>query len=324
MLKDLPFAGAYLDDILVGLKSDAQHRDHIKAVLRKIDEWGFRLGLKKCKFFKSSVQFLGRLIDADGIHPDPAKIAAIQAMPAPKDVSSLRSFLGLVNYYQNFVPMMRDLRQPLDELLKKDVAWRWNETEENAVSAIKTALTDRCMLTHFDTRLPITVAADASQYGMGGVLAHVFPDGSERPIQFFSRALNTAQTKYSQTEKEALALITAVKIFHRYLEGRHFTLYTDHKALLSIFGPQSVKPSYALNRLHRWSIFLVGYNFDIKYTNTKEFGQADALSRLISDARQIKDAFEEEEEIMNLLLTKRWSIQSLRYRLPQRILLLLM
>uniref|UniRef100_A0AC34GW48 Integrase catalytic domain-containing protein n=1 Tax=Panagrolaimus sp. ES5 TaxID=591445 RepID=A0AC34GW48_9BILA len=218
-------------------------------------------------------------------------------MAAPKDVSTLRSFLGLVNYYQNFVSMMRDLRQPLDDLLKKDAEWSWTDTQENAVQAIKNALTDRCMLTHFDPRLPITVAADASQHGIGGVISHVYADGSERPIQFFSRALNPAQSKYSQTEKEALALITAVKIFHRYLEGRKFTLYTDHKALLSIFGPRSLKPSYALNRLHRWSIFLVGYNFDIKYTNTKEFGQADALSRLISEARQVKDAFEEEEEL---------------------------
>uniref|UniRef100_A0A914Q1Q4 RNA-directed DNA polymerase n=1 Tax=Panagrolaimus davidi TaxID=227884 RepID=A0A914Q1Q4_9BILA len=297
MLEDLPFAGTYLDDIVVGSETTKQHAEHVKGVLQRIMDWGFRLSLKKCKFFQTSIQFLGRLIDADGIHPDPAKIAAIQSMAIPKDVSTLRSFLGLVNYYQNFVPMMRDLRQPLDDLLKKDASWEWTEVHDNAVSAIKAALTDRCLLTHFDPRLPITVAADASQHGIGGVLSHVFPDGTERPVQFFSRAMNAAQKKYSQTEKEALALITAVKIFHRYLEGRHFTLYTDHKALLSIFGPRSQKPSYALNRLHRWSIFLGGYNFDIKYTNTKEFGQADALSRLISEARQIKDAFEEEEEL---------------------------
>uniref|UniRef100_A0A914YPI5 Reverse transcriptase RNase H-like domain-containing protein n=1 Tax=Panagrolaimus superbus TaxID=310955 RepID=A0A914YPI5_9BILA len=114
---------------------------------------------------------------------------------------------------------------------------------------------------------------------------------------FFSRALNVAQEKYSQTEKEGLALVMAVKVFHRYLEGRRFTLLTDHRALLSIFGPKKQKPSYAVNRLHRWSLFLAAYNFDILYKKTTEFGQADALSRLIADTRQIKDQFEEEEEI---------------------------
>lgn len=300
MLANQPHAQAYLDDIIVFSATLEEHRVHLNKVLKRIMDWGLRLNAKKCKFFYSSIKFLGKLIDANGIRPDPSKVQAINDMATPTDVSALRAFLGMVNFYQNFIPNLRSIREPLDDLLKADVLWNWTNMHDIAVKNIKQLLSNGCLLTHYDPRLAIVVAADASQNGMGGVISHIYPDGTDRPIHFFSRALNPAQRKYSQSEKEGLALVTAVKLFHRYIDGRRFTLLTDHRALLSIFGKRKSQPTHAANRLHRWALFLSSYDFDIQYRNTLEFGQADALSRLISKTRvDATELFEEEEDLLN-------------------------
>uniref|UniRef100_A0A914P419 RNA-directed DNA polymerase n=1 Tax=Panagrolaimus davidi TaxID=227884 RepID=A0A914P419_9BILA len=304
MLKDIDPASNFLDDVVIGSVDTENHTADIRKTLGQIMDWGFRLNANKCKFYWSEIRFLGKLIDANGIRPDPEKVAAIQRMPDPTDVSTLRSFLGLVNYYQQFIPSFRDLREPLDDLLKADVPWEWNEVHQRSANQLRAKLADKCLLTHYDPRLPLVVAADASQNGIGGVISHIYPDGQEKPIQFFSRALNPTQRKYSQTDKEALALVTAIKIFHRYLEGQKFTLLTDHQALLSLFGKKKAMPILAANRLHRWAIFLAAYDFDIQYKKTTEFGQADAVSRLIARTRNIPELFEEEEDIEDAVFSE--------------------
>ena len=296
-LAGLKCAKAYFDDVIVFSRSVKEHKTHLRRVFRRMRKNGFKLKKKKCKLFMREIKFLGRIVSADGIRPDPEKIIAIQQMSVPVDVPTLRSFLGMINFYQSFIPAFRDIREPLDDLLKKDCEWSWTPTHREAFNNIKKVLTDQCLLTHFDPQLPLVVAADASQNGIGGVISHIYEDGTEKPIYFFSRALNASQRKYTQSEKEGLALVTAVKTFHRYLEGRHFTLLTDHKALLTIFGKVDRTPTLAVNRLHRWALILAAYDFKIEFRGTKDFGQADALSRLIREKQAIPDIFEEEEDI---------------------------
>ncbi|KAK6761920.1 hypothetical protein RB195_022856 [Necator americanus] len=176
---------------------------------------------------------------------------------------------------------MRQLRAPLDALLKKNVPFKWNEECEAAFNRAKEVLASDLLLTHFDSSLDIIVAADASDHGIGAVILHRMPDGTEKAIWHASRSLTAAERNYGQIEKEGLALIFAVRKFHRYIYGRRFKLITDHKPLLHIFGPKKMVPVYTANRLQRWKLILLGHEFDIEYQKTTEFGQADVLSRLI-------------------------------------------
>ena len=308
ILAGISGVATYLDDVLVVGSSHDELKSRTLTVLQRIQDAGFRLRPKKCQFFLHSVKYLGFIFDASGRHPDPENIRAIQQMPAPTDVSSLRSFLGMISYYSAFLPSLHDVRRPLNRLLEKDVAWNWSNDCESSFCRLKSMLSSNMLLTHYNPQLPIIIAADASQHGVGAVALHVFPDGSEKAVMHASRTLTSAETRYSQIEKEALALVFAVRRFHKLIYGRRFTLLTDHKPLLSIFGSKKGIPAHSANRLQRWAIVLLGYDFDIQYRRTESFGQADALSRLIgnhvpAEEDTIIAALSEEDDISTLQLT---------------------
>nr|VZI45520.1 unnamed protein product [Spirometra erinaceieuropaei] len=289
MLSGISGTAVYLDDIIIVGRSPAELQDRVCAVLERVQEYGFRLRADKCQFFLDSIKYLGFVFDITGRHADPENIRAIQRMPAPKNVSQLRSFLGLISYYNAFLPSLHDVRAPLNRLLQKDAPWCWSPDCEKAFAQLKSVLSSDLLLTHYDPTLPIVVAADASNHGVGAVISHTFPDGSEKAIMHASRTLTPAEKNYGQIEKEALALVFAVKKFHKLLYGRHFTLLTDHKPLLSIFGLKKGIPVYSASRLQRWATILLGYDFDIRYCRTTDFGQADALSRLISNQQESEE-----------------------------------
>ena len=141
------------------------------------------------------------------------------------------------------------------------------------------------VLAHYDPRFPLKLDCDASPYGVGAVLSHKYPDGSERPIAYASRTLSSAETNYAQIEKEALALIFGIKKFHKYHYGRKFTLVTDHKPLLAILGSKKNLPTLAAARLQRWAIFLLGYQYDLEFRPTAAHCNADGFSCLPRTAK---------------------------------------
>ncbi|XP_011684290.1 PREDICTED: uncharacterized protein K02A2.6-like [Wasmannia auropunctata] len=190
--------------------------------------------------------------------------------------------IGKSNYYGKFVENIQNLRGPLDELTQKDSKFEWIEKHERAFENLKRVLSSDLVLTHFDPKKKIVVAADASSYGMGGALMHEFPDGTLRPVMHFSTSFNAAEKNYSQIQREAAAIVFVVKRFHKYIYGRRFTLLTDHKPLISIFGSKEGIPTYTASRLQRYALTLLVYDFDIKYVNTDSFGYADVVSRLIA------------------------------------------
>ena len=182
-----------------------------------------------------SVDYLGYLVDAEGLHTTTEKINAILNAPRPKDVCQLRSFLGLVNYYGQFVPDLATTAYPLNNLLKQDTTWKWSEECEIAFCKFKEQLASTSVLVHYDVNKPLKLACDASAY----VLFHIIimEDGSEQPVAYASQTLSKSEQNYPQIEKEALSIVSGAKKFHKFLYGRKFTLVTDHKPLVSIFGP---------------------------------------------------------------------------------------
>ena len=236
VLRDIPNVICYLDNILVTGKSDDDHLHTLGIVLRRLDDHGFRVKKGKCAFLQPCVEYLGHKINCEGLQALPSKIAAITQAPTPHNVQELRSFLGLLNYYGKFIRNLSTIVHPLNSLLQAHK--RCPECEqacpecEQAFKKAKEELSSSAVLVHYDPNLTITLAGDASAYGIGAVISHTLPDGSERPIAYASRSLSPSERNYAQLEKEALSLIFGVKKFHQYLYGDR------SQAIISNLGTQ--------------------------------------------------------------------------------------
>ena len=184
-----------------------------------------------------------------------------------------------MNYYARFLPNLSTTLHPLNRLLQHSTSWHWTDACTAAFDEVKRQIGSDLVLTHFYPDLPLHVASYASPYGLGAVLSHSMPDGTERPIAFASRTLNTAEQNYSQIDKEALGIVWSLKKFHTYLYGRRFTLITDHQPLTAIFSPVKNLPSMTAARLQRYAL-LAGYQYDMVYRKTSDHGNANGLSRL--------------------------------------------
>ncbi|XP_045541427.1 uncharacterized protein K02A2.6-like [Papilio machaon] len=269
-----------LDDILVTGRNREEHLARLSSVLQRLEEAGLTLQKDKCEFFKDEISYLGYVINKNGLKKSPEKVKAIVDAPVPTNVSQLQSFLGLANYYRNFVPGASSILKPLYDLLKKNNKWEWSQEHADAFVLIKNKLASDLVLAHFNQNAKLILTVDASPTGLGAILSQVGDDGAERPVSFASRTLTPAEKRYSQIQKEATAIIFGVRRFHQYLYGRTepFVLRTDHKPLLSIFGPHKGIPEVSANRLQRYAMFLGAYNYNIEYVRSAD-NSADYLSR---------------------------------------------
>lgn len=269
----------FLDDILITGFDQENHFNRLQEVCKRLASNGFTVKKEKCDLFSEKLEYLGFIIDKNGLHTSPDKLKAIVEAPFPRNVSEVKSFLGLVNYYGKFISNMSTVLSPIYQLLKKNVTFNFNKKCIESFNTIKKLLTTSPVLAHYDPTLPIKLSVDASNVGVGSVLSIVCKDGKERPIAYASRTLSPAERNYSQIDKEALAVVVGIKKFHQYLYGRHFTLCSDHKPLISIFGPKKGLPMFAASRLQRYALFLSGYDYDIQYVKSS-VNNADILSRL--------------------------------------------
>ena len=280
LVGDIPGVACYLDDIVVTGRSEQEHLNNLQKTMDKLKASGLRLKLGKCQFFKDSITYLGHILDKEGVRPHLGKIEAITAMPEPQNQSELRSFLGMVQYYDRFIPGLATNCAVLNDLLQKNSKWNWTSEHTGAIETVKTSLTSVDTLTHYDPSLPLSLACDASPVGIGAVIFHTFPGGKEKPVAYASRKLTAAEQNYAQIQKEALGIIFGVQKFRQYLLGRKFQLITDHKPLVTIFHPNKGIPEMAASRLQRWAIILSSYDYEVKYQPSASHGNADGLSRL--------------------------------------------
>lgn len=280
LTKDLPGVAVYLDDILVSGKDAEDHVNNLKRLLQRLDDKGLRCRLHKCQFAQPYIEYLGHLLSKEGVAKGP-KVDDVIKMPPPQDVTSLKSFLGSVQFYAKFLPSnYSTIAEPLYSLTKKTTQWTWGPGQQAAFDSLKNLLSSENVLVHYDEKIPIGIACDASSVGIGAVLFHRYPDGSERPICNVSKKLTDSQRNYSQIQKEALAIVFGLKKFYQYIYGRQFTIVTDHRPLIAMFGPGKGTPALAANRLSRWALMLSQFNYKIEYRRTSDHANADVLSRL--------------------------------------------
>ena len=263
----------YLDDILVYSRTFEDHLCHLRQVFDRLRHANLKLKPSKCKFACPQVKYLGHVVSPEGIAPDDDKISAVRDFPRPHNVKTVRSSLGLANYYRRFIKDFAKIASPLNKLLRKDQKFIWTDSCEQAFKALKDALISAPILAFPDFKEQFHLYTDASNEGLGVTLGQI-QNNREVAIAYAGRDLNAAEKNYSTTEREALAVIFGIKKFEPYLYGRKFILPTDHhslKWLMSISDPPG--------RLARWSLLVQQYDFEIQQRPGIVHGNADALSR---------------------------------------------
>ncbi|KAL0154168.1 hypothetical protein M9458_050526, partial [Cirrhinus mrigala] len=256
------FVVVYPDDILIYSRNLAEHRQHVQQVLHKLCEHSLYLKLEKCEFHQPSVQFLGYVINAEGVQMDQGKVSAIQEWPQPHTVKELQRFLGFSNFYRRFIKNYSSITAPLTSLLRvKPKNLTWNPAAHEAFQRLKNIFSTATLLHHPDPELPFMVEVDASTSGVGAVLSQVV---GEPPLlhscAFYSRKLSPVQQNYDVGNRELLAIKLALEEWRHWLEGaaHEFTIITDHKNLQYLREARRLNPRQA-----RLALFFTRFNFKI-------------------------------------------------------------
>jgi len=263
----------YLDDVIIFAATPEELIERLDVVFTRLRDYGLKIKPAKCVLFKTPIEFLGHLVSADGLQPQPEKLATIRDWPMPRCLKDVRAFVGLVSYYRRFVRDFASIAEPLTRLTKKHAQFIWTDETQEAFDRLKSALLNADTLSYPDPALPVIVDTDASDVHIGAVLSQVI-GGLERPIAFFSRVLNPSQRKYCTTRRELLAVVAAFQYFRHYLLGASIILRTDHhslKWLTSFKRPEGI--------LARWVETLAEYNFTIQHRAGRLHSNADAISR---------------------------------------------
>ena len=277
VLQDVPFAFAYLDDILVATRIPEQHGDHLRQVLGLLSANGLIINKAKCVFGAEQLEYLGHMVTAAGISPLQSRVEAVQKFPPPQTKKGIQRFLGMVNYYHRFLPELAHKLHPLHEATKvKGQKIEWTDDCQVAFDAAKAALSSATLLNHPCPAAPTSITVDASDKAVGGQLEQL-TGGSWRPVAFFSKKLSNAETRYSAFDRELLAIYLAVKHFRHHLEGRPFTVFTDHKPLTFALSSSAERSP----RQTRHLSFIAEFSTDIRHVEGKANVVADTLSRAI-------------------------------------------
>lgn len=303
----LPYVFVYIDDILVASASEEEHRVHLEEVFRRLSQHGLTINPQKSEFCKTEVEFLGFLVDSQGIKPLPGKVDQIADFPRPTTKGHLRRFLGMINFYRRCLPKAAEVQRLLHALIgnsKKNDSTpiEWTPEAEEAFVRCQQDIKDAVTLAHPSSDAELSLACDASNTAVGAVLQQ--REGEHwRPLGFFSRALTSAQQRYSAYDRELTAIYCAVKHFRPLIEGRTFSIFTDHKPLVYSFYQKS---ETATPMRIRYVNFISQFTSDIRHVSGEENKVADTLSRLEGinspdDTGSIVQAQQEDSSIPELL-----------------------
>ena len=276
-----------------------EHDERLIKVLQRLKDSGITLNPDKCLFSTSRLQYLGQVIDSNGIRKDPAKVKAITELPEPEDVPDVRRFLGMVNQQMKFLPNLAEMTKPIRDLLKKDTEWIWDSPQKEAFDQLKHELASDEALALYDTEKETIVSADASSYGLGAVIRQRQEDGTLKAVAYASRSMTKTECRYAQIEKEALATTWALEHWSDLLIGLKFHVETDHKPLVPLFSTKLIDELPV--RIQRFRMRLLRFDFTISHVPGKSLMTADTLSRAPLDKGPIdsdeRDERHKEEEL---------------------------
>ena len=278
ILSDLEFAFIYMDDVLVASRNLEEHYEHFRMLFRRLAEHDLVLSPAKCQFGQSKIEFLGHTVSKDGIEPLPGKVAAIAQFPKPSTTEELKRFLGMINFYNRFMPRAAEIMRPLYEAsTKKNAPLHWTGDMDRAFVEARQALANTTMLRHPRPGAEIAMGADASGEAVGAVLQQRPRGGGPwEPLAYFSKKLRPPEKRYSAFDRELLAVYLGVRHFRHYLEGRDFPIFTDHRPLTFAMGKSSEPWSH---RQARHLEYISQYSTDIRHVSGVDNTVADALSR---------------------------------------------
>ena len=268
---DLEFVRCYIDDLLVITKGSFEHHlNELQTVLTRLRAAGLKVNATKSFFARSELEYLGYWISRSGISPVPKKIKAIQALKPPTTKKELRRFLGLINYYRDMWARRSETLAPLTALSSPTTPWSWSTEHQAAFDKMKSIIGKTTLLTYPDFTKPFDIYTDASHIQIGAVITQ-----DNRPIAFYTRKLNPAQTRYTTTERELLAIVETLKEFRNILIGHSIRVFTDHKNL--------TYKNFNTERVMRWRLIIEEFGPELIYLQGKKNVVADALSRIDTD-----------------------------------------
>ncbi|GJZ85017.1 putative reverse transcriptase domain-containing protein, partial [Tanacetum coccineum] len=263
------FVIVFIDDILIYSKNKQEHEEHLKIILELLKKEELYAKFSKCEFWISKVQFLGHVIDSEGIHVDPAKIESIKDWTSPKSPTEIRKFLGLAGYYRRFIEGFSKIAKPMTKLTQKKVKFEWGDKQEAAFQLLKQKLCSAPILALPEGSEDFIAYCDASKKGLGVVFMQ-----REKVISYTSHQLKIHEKNYTTHDLKLGAVVFALKIWRHYLYGTKCTVFTDHKSLQHILDQKELNM-----RQRRWLELLSDYDCDIRYHPGKANVVADALSR---------------------------------------------
>ena len=271
------FCTAYLDDVLVYTNGTLEeHREHVRKVLKRLQEFRLLVHPDKSEFHRKKVTYLGFIISPDRISMDPEKIEAIAEWPRPESVKDIQSFLGFANFYRKFVKGYSQITAPLTEATKKtNTRFAWTKEMQSAFDHLRMVFTTAPVLQLFNWDLETRVETDASDYAIGACLSQKH-EKNWKPIAFYSRKMTAPELNYDVHDKELLAIVEAMSQWKIYLEGpkHEVTVFSDHKNLSSFTEKKELN-----RRQVRWAETLASFHFKIVHKPGTENAAADALSR---------------------------------------------
>ena len=276
-LSDIKGVRNFSDDIIVFGANQHDHDKALTKVIQRLHERGLTINRDKCVFNQTQLDFYGYTFSSAGMSADPKKVSAIVNAKAPENASEVRSLLGMTNYLSRFIPHYADLTADLRSLTKKDTPWTWTKTHDEVFRKLKEAMTTAGTMAYFDPKKDTRLIVDASPHGLGAILCQTAPNNPEnlKVIAYGSRALTSVERRYSQTEREALAIVWGCEYFHLFIHGHKVSVVTDHKPVQLIWSNPSSKPSA---RIERWGLRLQPYDVEVVYRPGKD-NPADYMSR---------------------------------------------